>query len=183
MSDSLRPHAPQQARPPCPSPAPRVYPNSCPWSHWCHPIELWLFSIQIFGKQIHTWIKLVSVWKGDHKCLAWDRFPSPISWWVQTAAALQADLGPSAFRRFHFQNSLELPELWVLVNTDPSTSTGFHCFKTQKGNLGVSFLKNSPEILLQNSYLSLLLLSKFFMGKKGKGFNSVSLDTSSSHEQ
>ena len=47
-------------------------------SHWCHPIELWLFSIQIFGKQIHTWIKLVSVWKGDHKCLAWDRFPSPI---------------------------------------------------------------------------------------------------------
>ena len=37
MSDSLRRHEPQHARPPCPSPIPRVYPNSCPLSWWCHP--------------------------------------------------------------------------------------------------------------------------------------------------
>ena len=37
VSDSLRPHEPQQARPPCPSPTPRVYPNSCPLSWWCYP--------------------------------------------------------------------------------------------------------------------------------------------------
>ena len=37
MSDSLQPHEPQHARPPCPSPAPRVYQNSCPLSRWCHP--------------------------------------------------------------------------------------------------------------------------------------------------
>ena len=37
MSDSLRPHESQHARPPCPSPTPRVHPNSCPSSHWCHP--------------------------------------------------------------------------------------------------------------------------------------------------
>ena len=37
MSDSLRPHELQQARPPCPSPTPRVHPNSCPLSRWCHP--------------------------------------------------------------------------------------------------------------------------------------------------
>ena len=30
LSDSLRPHEPQQARPSCPSPTPRVYPNLCP---------------------------------------------------------------------------------------------------------------------------------------------------------
>ena len=36
-SDSLRPHGPQHARPPCPSPTPGVYPNSCPSSQWCHP--------------------------------------------------------------------------------------------------------------------------------------------------
>ena len=36
-SDSLRPHGSQHARPPCPSPTPRVYPNSCPSSWWCHP--------------------------------------------------------------------------------------------------------------------------------------------------
>ena len=37
MSDSLRPHGLQHARPPCPSPLPRAYSNSCPWSRWCHP--------------------------------------------------------------------------------------------------------------------------------------------------
>ena len=37
MSDSLQPHESQQARPPCPSPISGVYPNSCPWSRWCHP--------------------------------------------------------------------------------------------------------------------------------------------------
>ena len=36
MSDFLRPHEPQQAWPPCPSPTSRVYPNSCPLSWWCH---------------------------------------------------------------------------------------------------------------------------------------------------
>ena len=36
MSDSLWPHEPEHARPPCPSPIPRVYPNSCPLSPWCH---------------------------------------------------------------------------------------------------------------------------------------------------
>ena len=37
VSNSLRPHEPQHARPPCPSPTPRVYKNSCPLSWWCHP--------------------------------------------------------------------------------------------------------------------------------------------------
>ena len=37
MSDSLQPHELQHVRSPCPSPTPRVYPNSCPSSWWCHP--------------------------------------------------------------------------------------------------------------------------------------------------
>ena len=37
VSDSLRSHEPQHARPPCPSPTPRVHPNSYPLSRWCHP--------------------------------------------------------------------------------------------------------------------------------------------------
>ena len=37
MSNSLRPHGLQHVRPPCPSPTPRVYSNSCPLSWWCHP--------------------------------------------------------------------------------------------------------------------------------------------------
>ena len=37
VSDSLWPHKWQHTRPSCPSPTPRVYPNSCPLSWWCHP--------------------------------------------------------------------------------------------------------------------------------------------------
>ena len=37
VSDTLQPHESQHARPPCPSPTPGVYPNSCPSSQWCHP--------------------------------------------------------------------------------------------------------------------------------------------------
>ena len=37
MSDSLRPHGLQDARPPCPSPTPRACSNSCLSSWWCHP--------------------------------------------------------------------------------------------------------------------------------------------------
>ena len=37
VSDSLQPHEPQHARPPCPSPTPGIYPNSCPLSQWYHP--------------------------------------------------------------------------------------------------------------------------------------------------
>ena len=37
VSDSLRPHESQHARPPCPSPTPGVHSNSHPSSQWCHP--------------------------------------------------------------------------------------------------------------------------------------------------
>ena len=37
VSDSLWPHELQHARPPCPSPTPKVYSNSCPSNRWCHP--------------------------------------------------------------------------------------------------------------------------------------------------
>ena len=37
VSNSLWPHESQHARPPCPSPTPGVYSDSCPLSRWCHP--------------------------------------------------------------------------------------------------------------------------------------------------
>ena len=37
VSDSMWPHESQHARPPCPSPTPRVYSDSHPSSQWCHP--------------------------------------------------------------------------------------------------------------------------------------------------
>ena len=37
VSDVLRPHELQHTKPPCPSPTPRVHPNPCLLSRWCHP--------------------------------------------------------------------------------------------------------------------------------------------------
>ena len=37
VSYSLRPHESQHARPPYPSPTPRVYPKPCPLCQWSHP--------------------------------------------------------------------------------------------------------------------------------------------------
>ena len=67
MTDSLRPHESQHTRPPCPSPTPGVYPNSCPSSRWCHPaissfvvpFSSWLQSLPASGSfpmsQLFTW--------------------------------------------------------------------------------------------------------------------------------
>ena len=37
VSDTLRPHESQYARPPCPSPTPSIHPDSHPSSQWYHP--------------------------------------------------------------------------------------------------------------------------------------------------
>ena len=37
VPNSLWPHEPQHARPPCPSRTPGVHTNPCPLSRWCHP--------------------------------------------------------------------------------------------------------------------------------------------------
>ena len=52
MSDSLWPHGPQHTRPPCPSPTPGVYSNSCPLSRWCHPTIS--FSVVPFSSHLQS---------------------------------------------------------------------------------------------------------------------------------
>ena len=52
VSDSLRPHESQHARPPCPSPTPGLYSNSCPSSQWCHPAIS--FSVISFSSCPHS---------------------------------------------------------------------------------------------------------------------------------
>ena len=48
MSDSLQPYGLQHARPPCPSPTPGAYSNSCPLTRWCHP-TIWSSVIPFFS--------------------------------------------------------------------------------------------------------------------------------------
>ena len=73
VSDSLQPHESQKARPSCPSPTPRVYPNSRPSSRWwpssqlilCHPLLLLpsiLPSIRVFSNESTLRIKWPKHW-------------------------------------------------------------------------------------------------------------------------
>ena len=71
MSNSLQPHEPQHARPPCPSPTPRVNPNPCPLSRWCHPTifcrPLLLLpsifpSIRVFSNELALHIRWPKYW-------------------------------------------------------------------------------------------------------------------------
>ena len=52
MSNSLWPHGLQHARPPCPSPSPRAYSNSCPSSWWFHPTIL--SSVILFSSRLQS---------------------------------------------------------------------------------------------------------------------------------
>ena len=63
MSNSLPPHGLQHTSPPCPSATPRVYPNSCPLSWWCHPTissSFVPFSFNLSQHQgLFKWVKWV----------------------------------------------------------------------------------------------------------------------------
>ena len=52
VSGSLRPHELQHVRPPCPSPTPEVYSNSCPLSWWCHATIS--SSVILFSSCLHS---------------------------------------------------------------------------------------------------------------------------------
>ena len=75
-SYSLQPHEPQHARPPCPSPTPRVHPNPCPLSRWCHPTisschPLLLLpsifpSIRVFSNESAVRIRWPKYWSWFH---------------------------------------------------------------------------------------------------------------------
>ena len=78
VSDSLRPHESQHARPPCPSPTPGVHWDSRPSSQWCHPaisssavpfscpqsLPASVFSIiRSFSQELKLWESVFSKWQ------------------------------------------------------------------------------------------------------------------------
>ena len=56
VSNSLWPHGLQQARPPCLSPTPGVYSNSCPLNGWCHPTIS--SSVVPFSSRLQSFIEM-----------------------------------------------------------------------------------------------------------------------------
>ena len=72
VSDSLPPHGLQHPRPPCPSPTPEAYSNSCPSRWWCHLtisscrplllLPLIFPSIWVFANELALWITWPKYW-------------------------------------------------------------------------------------------------------------------------
>ena len=73
MSNSLQPHGLQHARPPCPSPTPRVYSNSCPLSGQCHPTISSCHSL-LFPPSIFPSIRVFS--NGSALHIRWPKYCS-----------------------------------------------------------------------------------------------------------
>ena len=100
MSDSLRPHESQHARPPCPSPTPRIYPNSCPLglgmpsNHLilCHPLLLLpsIFpSIRVFSNESALRIRWPKYWSSSFNISPSNEHPELISFrmdWLDVLA-------------------------------------------------------------------------------------------------
>ena len=90
VSDSLWPHGLQHTRPPCPSPAPRVYSNSCPLNRWCHTTNLILCcpfllppsifpSIRIFLNESVLRIRWPKYWSFSFNISLSNEYSGPIS--------------------------------------------------------------------------------------------------------
>ena len=91
MSDSLRPHKLQHARPPCPSPTPGVHSNSCPLSWWCHPSHLILChpllllspippNIRVFSIESTLHMRWPKYWSFSFSISPSSEHPGLISW-------------------------------------------------------------------------------------------------------
>ena len=146
MSDSLQPHDSQQARPPCPSPTPRVYPNSLPSSQWCHPaisssVVLSPPAPNPFQHQgLFQWVN--SSRGGQSIEVSFSISPSnemnTLGW---TGRISLQSKGLSFIRYFKYVISLPLASMVFAKMSSP-------------------FLKESP---LYRTIISLLLLSRFFL--------------------
>ena len=79
MSNSLRPHEPQHARPPCPSPTPGVYPNSCPLSILLPSI---FPSIRVFSNESALHIRWSKYWSFSFNISPSNEHPGLISFRV-----------------------------------------------------------------------------------------------------
>ena len=71
VSGFSQPQKLQHARPPCPSPTPRVYTNSCPLSRWCHPTIS--SSVIPFSSQPSIFPSIRVFSNGSALCIRWPK--------------------------------------------------------------------------------------------------------------
>ena len=114
VSDSLRPHRLQHARPPCPSPTPRIYSNSCPLSQWCHPTISSSFvpfssclqsfpasgSFQMSQTWLSDWTELGGMWNECNCVVVWTFFGISLLWEGQWKLTFSGPVATAEFPKF-----------------------------------------------------------------------------------
>ena len=100
VSDSLRPHESQHARPPCPSPSPGVHPDSCPSSHLILSCPLLLLppippSIRVFSNESTLRMRWLKYWSFSFSIIPSKEIPGLISFRMDWLDLLAVSLGLS----------------------------------------------------------------------------------------
>jgi len=135
MSNSLWPHGLQHARPPCPSPTPGVYSNSCPLSRWCHPTIsssvapfsscLWSFPASGSFQRVSSLHQVAKVleFKLQHQFFQWniqDWFPLGWTGWI----SLQSKGLSRVFSNTTLQNHQFYSAFFIAQLSQPYMTTG-----------------------------------------------------------
>ena len=114
LSDSLWPHELQHARPPCPSPTPRVHPNPCPLSWWCHPtisssvvpFSSWLQSFPASGSFPMSQLFASKYWSFSINISSSNEHPGPISFRMEWLDLLAVQGTHKSLLQHHDSKSL-----------------------------------------------------------------------------
>ena len=124
------------AQPPCPSPTPRVYPNPCPLSQWCHPtisssVILLLLrsifpSIRVFSNESALRIRWPKYWSFSFSISPSNEHPGLISFRMDWLALLAVQGTLKSLLQHHSSKaSILLHSAFVIVQlSHPYMTTG-----------------------------------------------------------
>ena len=135
VSDSLRLHESQYARPPCLSPTPGVHPNPCPSSQWCHPTTSFccplllpsIFpSIRVFPKESVLRIRWPKYWSFRFSISPSSEYSGLISFRIDWFDLLAVQVTLKSFLQHHNSKApiLCLSAFFTVQLSHPYMTTG-----------------------------------------------------------
>ena len=167
VSDSSWPHGPQDARPPCPSPTPRVYSNSCPSNHpiLCHPL---LFlpsifpSIRVFSNESALCIRWPKYWSFSFNISPSNEHSGLISFRMDWLGVLAVQGTLKSLLQHHSSRALilHLSAFFIVQLSHPYMTTGKTIALTRRTFVGkvMSLLFIGIVVLISTMFQSSLVI-------------------------